>query len=103
MSADRDPDIELMLAKTLTKEQLAEMEDLFKPGTPAEKCRLCGNRKIIYKYDGHGPICKKCAYGHDSRVTEPRKVVPETGRNEPCTCGSGKKYKKCCIDRKESV
>mmetsp|Transcript_18271 Transcript_18271/g.70608 ORF Transcript_18271/g.70608 Transcript_18271/m.70608 type:complete len:342 (-) Transcript_18271:292-1317(-) len=20
------------------------------------------------------------------------------GRNEPCTCGSGKKYKKCCID-----
>jgi len=18
------------------------------------------------------------------------------GRNEPCTCGSGKKYKKCC-------
>ncbi len=21
-----------------------------------------------------------------------------TGRNEPCPCGSGKKYKKCCID-----
>ncbi len=21
------------------------------------------------------------------------------GRNEPCPCGSGKKYKKCCIDR----
>jgi uncharacterized protein YchJ len=19
------------------------------------------------------------------------------GRNEPCTCGSGKKYKKCCL------
>ncbi len=23
-------------------------------------------------------------------------VAPEIGRNEPCTCGSGKKYKKCC-------
>ena len=23
------------------------------------------------------------------------------GRNEPCPCGSGKKYKKCCIDRKD--
>ena len=23
----------------------------------------------------------------------------EAGRNEPCPCGSGKKYKKCCIDR----
>ncbi len=21
---------------------------------------------------------------------------PKIGRNEPCTCGSGKKYKKCC-------
>jgi len=23
---------------------------------------------------------------------------PKTGRNELCTCGSGKKYKKCCIN-----
>jgi len=22
--------------------------------------------------------------------------VTKTGRNEPCTCGSGKKFKKCC-------
>ncbi|MEA3241887.1 MAG: SEC-C metal-binding domain-containing protein, partial [Pseudomonadota bacterium] len=22
--------------------------------------------------------------------------APKTGRNEPCPCGSGKKYKKCC-------
>jgi len=21
---------------------------------------------------------------------------PKIGRNDPCTCGSGKKYKKCC-------
>jgi len=30
-----------------------------------------------------------------------RKVAPENkpGRNEPCFCGSGKKYKKCCIDK----
>jgi len=24
------------------------------------------------------------------------KIVPKAGRNEPCPCGSGKKYKKCC-------
>ena len=23
-------------------------------------------------------------------------VTPKVGRNHPCTCGSGKKYKKCC-------
>jgi preprotein translocase subunit SecA len=23
------------------------------------------------------------------------RAVPKVGRNEPCPCGSGKKYKKC--------
>jgi len=23
--------------------------------------------------------------------------IPSVGRNEPCICGSGKKYKKCCL------
>jgi uncharacterized protein YecA (UPF0149 family) len=23
--------------------------------------------------------------------------TPKVGRNDPCPCGSGKKYKKCCI------
>ncbi|MCL4219413.1 MAG: SEC-C domain-containing protein, partial [Candidatus Hydrogenedentes bacterium] len=25
-----------------------------------------------------------------------RNLGPQTGPNDPCTCGSGKKYKKCC-------
>ena len=25
-----------------------------------------------------------------------RKETPKVGRNDPCPCGSGKKYKKCC-------
>jgi len=25
----------------------------------------------------------------------------EIGRNDPCLCGSGKKYKKCCLPRDE--
>ncbi len=24
------------------------------------------------------------------------RATPKTGRNEPCSCGSGKKFKKCC-------
>ncbi len=30
-----------------------------------------------------------------SANTPPKPSVPEVGRNEPCPCGSGKKYKKC--------
>lgn len=25
-----------------------------------------------------------------------KREQPKVGRNDPCTCGSGKKYKKCC-------
>ncbi|WP_199798315.1 SEC-C metal-binding domain-containing protein [Hymenobacter lapidiphilus] len=27
----------------------------------------------------------------------PRQAGPQTGRNDPCPCGSGKKHKKCCL------
>ena len=30
------------------------------------------------------------------QLSEPYVAPPKTGRNEPCPCGSGKKYKKCC-------
>ena len=32
----------------------------------------------------------------DWRSPMPRSVEKKIGRNEPCPCGSGKKYKKCC-------
>ncbi|HVU25009.1 MAG TPA: YchJ family protein [Opitutus sp.] len=30
------------------------------------------------------------------RGTTVRRETPKVGRNDPCPCGSGKKYKKCC-------
>lgn len=33
----------------------------------------------------------------DSQKNTPCIANPKTGRNEPCPCGSGKKYKKCCM------
>jgi uncharacterized protein len=29
----------------------------------------------------------------------PPDVTPKAGRNDPCPCGSGKKYKKCCLGK----
>ena len=31
----------------------------------------------------------------DAIARQPRQVPAKVGRNEPCPCGSGKKYKKC--------
>ncbi|HEX9789586.1 MAG TPA: YchJ family protein [Kiloniellales bacterium] len=36
-----------------------------------------------------------CAGGTMDPKAPPRRVV-KAGRNDPCPCGSGKKYKKCC-------
>jgi uncharacterized protein len=27
------------------------------------------------------------------------RASPKTGRNDPCPCGSGRKYKKCCLGK----
>jgi len=38
-------------------------------------------------------------YFYDGSVPEQKQVIrsgPKIGRNDPCPCGSGKKYKKCC-------
>ena len=29
--------------------------------------------------------------------------MPQPGRNEPCPCGSGKKFKQCCASKKSRM
>jgi hypothetical protein len=43
-----------------------------------------------------------CLDGFDVVDDEPyERAMPKLGRNEPCWCGSGKKYKKCHLDADE--
>ncbi|HAW19711.1 MAG TPA: hypothetical protein DCX14_05975 [Flavobacteriales bacterium] len=37
----------------------------------------------------------------DNRSFIPKSKLP--GRNEPCICGSGRKFKKCCLDRINTI
>lgn len=34
---------------------------------------------------------------HNPKTGVPKTGMPKTGRNDPCPCGSGKKFKKCCL------
>ena len=36
-----------------------------------------------------------------NRMLNPPHASDKVGRNESCPCGSGKKYKKCCLGKKE--
>lgn len=55
------------------------------------------------KYIGYtyGPLIgqeEPTASRYVKRFARPtKKEKPLVGRNDPCPCGSGKKYKKCCL------
>jgi len=42
------------------------------------------------------PSMTEIDFTKSSHIEPARNENPKTGRNEPCTCGSGKKYKMCC-------
>jgi len=48
----------------------------------------------------HGPDCDHDhhhGHHHHAPVEQFVRAAPKIGRNDPCPCGSGKKYKKCCL------
>jgi preprotein translocase subunit SecA len=74
------------------------------------KVRLTANTQASSVYQISNVVHEQLSgYDHLSRdmadqaqAAEPQKVQtivrdePRVGRNDPCPCGSGKKYKKCC-------
>ena len=40
---------------------------------------------------------QKRMYAEQKQSTTVRREAAKVGRNDPCPCGSGKKYKKCCV------
>jgi uncharacterized protein len=50
----------------------------------------------IYKYFRRGYVGAKSEPPHHDATY--RRLSPKTGRNDPCPCGSGKKFKHCCFN-----
>jgi preprotein translocase subunit SecA len=50
-------------------------------------------RQASYGGDTQGP--QPARTGGDDVIKTVRREEPKVGRNDPCPCGSGKKYKKC--------
>jgi uncharacterized protein YchJ len=45
----------------------------------------------------HGPNCNHGHnHGHQHALKPIMREMPKIGRNDPCSCGSQKKFKKCC-------
>jgi preprotein translocase subunit SecA len=63
----------------------AETEDVYQRKLEAQKSRQQRDMKI------GGPRKKA------KKPETVRRASPKLGRNDPCSCGSGRKYKKCCM------
>jgi hypothetical protein len=64
------------------------------------------NKNYIERLKKHYKLFKDEIAKDEEKKTQSNKIdgngnvlssLPKVGRNEPCPCGSGKKYKKCCI------
>lgn len=66
---------------------------------PQNECDCCGKVRWLLKPKEDKDrgiteqLCDKCYYG----PTPTLEVGRVHGRNDKCGCGSGKKYKKCCL------
>ena len=64
--------------------------------------RLQEARQIIVEQVTPPPFCRREDGGGRGRAKTVRRTQPKIGRNDPCPCGSGKKYKKCCMLRDQA-
>jgi tetratricopeptide (TPR) repeat protein len=73
-------------------------QDMFKPEETYFK------RDLLNIFDRYKQITTTW-YGYNNKDEssgsgkEPVRAEVKIGRNDPCPCGSGKKYKKCCLNR----
>jgi hypothetical protein len=64
--------------------------------SPAAKERLGTPRAMMIPTPA-GPLALAEAYTSELAEASVSSPVPSVGRNEPCPCGSGKKFKRCCL------
>ncbi|MBV5272880.1 MAG: DUF1186 domain-containing protein [Lamprocystis purpurea] len=81
---------------------MAEHRNRPKPYEPSHEVRLPGHpvEELERWYCFQAPT-QRIPKNSDRRpvvpqVPAPARAATKVGRNEPCPCGSGKKYKKCC-------
>ena len=61
-----------------------------------EVSRFRKNRHGEWRFVDGDAHTHKGGEAHHHHHARPETVAPKVGRNDPCPCGSGKKYKKCC-------
>jgi preprotein translocase subunit SecA len=62
----------------------------------AEERRRRASRREVRAYKPEAASSPEAAAEEPARPVQVKRAAAKVGRNDPCPCGSGKKYKKCC-------
>jgi hypothetical protein len=84
----RDPESQVMLPLMLPWVAGADIEDLYLPAATLAGMGLSFSPDFV--------LDQLDDYATYMRRFDTVRRAPTPGRNEPCSCGSGKKYKRCC-------
>ena len=77
-------DVQTQLFQAVGRTIVVRVDDLALVGTPDDDKIFTRGRQVVVT-----------SLGGDDVVKQVRRDEPKIGRNDPCHCGSGKKYKKC--------
>jgi len=89
----RDPGLQSVIRKYYPKASDEDWEKVFDDCHSAAEKAIAECRRPILDLLPETPL-------EPANVSATmRRAVPRTGRNDPCHCGSGKKYKNCCYDK----
>ncbi len=82
-------------------EDLGLMKDEDKANAAVPLLAAFNNETRLWQLKGHTPaeLMEKSGHGKVIPFDQVRKA--KVGRNDPCPCGSGKKYKNCCLRKDE--
>ncbi len=78
----------------LTREQLSDMQEMLKGANMTHEAISSFMSSQDQEYQSSATQAPQ--YNNPEPKARPVQVAEKVGRNDPCPCGSGKKYKKCC-------
>ncbi|EHM10276.1 preprotein translocase, SecA subunit [Thermanaerovibrio velox DSM 12556] len=91
----KDPLVEYQFESfNLFKEMLDRVREGF--SELALRVRVVQERRPVRVEEGRGPLFIGGSGGEEERPMAPARRGVKVGRNDPCPCGSGRKYKHCC-------
>jgi hypothetical protein len=81
------------------KVEIPEMPDILRKRKEQEERQKDREKELNELASNYRKNKEQAALENGGKVVPFKRDSPKVGRNDPCPCGSGKKYKKCCLNK----